>query len=135
MRFKCEGCGKETRFGNGRINLVCQSCGCYDLIFDSYVHAVPMISSDKVKEVQVKPGDSFFGNYGPGSIWLVTGEGAPLQSEIPPCLSQLIEAPENPPVETHSDDPAKDPKDIEEKKHKPKIVHTTKRLRVKLGNI
>ncbi len=70
MKIKCAKCNKELSFKGGRISLVCQSCGCYDLQFSTDVSAVPVApTGDLGPKKSVLAGDSFFGIHEHGGIW------------------------------------------------------------------
>jgi hypothetical protein len=71
--FKCENCLSETAVnGEGNVNLICQSCGCGDIKFDSDVNLsfIPSIAPGNLGEmVLVKKGESFLGYHSSGSLW------------------------------------------------------------------
>jgi hypothetical protein len=74
--FKCENCLGETPVsGEGRRYLVCQSCGCFDLKFDSDVILSPVSDKEPGKvfpSILVKKGESFLGSHSLGNSWVLT---------------------------------------------------------------
>lgn len=84
MKFICDSCGKETSVSDGFVNLVCQSCGCFDLRFDHVVEARPLSEGYELKEGSViKKGESFCGKHAWGSIWKVVRRLEPDEVELP----------------------------------------------------
>jgi hypothetical protein len=88
MNFKCDNCGKITKFGFGNINLVCQGCGCFDIRFDIPVVATPLLFDNEGPSLTVKTNESFYSLHKHGSIWKV--------SEVPFEMKKKEPEPTNP---------------------------------------
>jgi|SRR3990172_2997124 len=75
-KFKCENCLAETLIrGEGKITLVCQSCGCGDIKFDSDVTLARVSVKDPgivFNPIQVKKGESFLGYHPSGGLWILS---------------------------------------------------------------
>lgn len=71
--FKCENCLTVTPIGGeGRMSLVCQSCGCGDIKFSSDVLVFPHNSGDISEPILVKAGEPFLGSTKLGNVWHVS---------------------------------------------------------------
>jgi len=76
MKFKCDGCGRETKVGNLAVTLVCQNCGGTDIRFNKSVSAFPVLVGNELgKETIVKKGESFFGRHSQGFVWKIKDRG------------------------------------------------------------
>ncbi len=146
MKFICEKCSMETKIGEGRINLVCQVCGCYDLKFDFTIAVSPVLLDNSVgPEIIVAKGDSFYGNHGAGSIWDLR-DGSLLvrvpilevtekieeklgKEEMEEGINEKIGLSEEEKVEEDVEEKAGG----EAKVKRPVLVRAKKRLRMKIG--
>jgi len=134
IMFTCEKCNRETKFGFGIINLVCQQCGCYDIKFDSDVLVHPILSGrEKGEELIVRSEEPFYSFHSAGSIWGVSD----VSIGTKPMEKDIREGPEEGTVEElvkplleKSEEVINEPKTASEK---PVLLKPKRKVRNTLG--
>ncbi len=91
-KFRCERCGTETTVGEGLVSLVCQSCGCFDIVFLSDILVAPANPGEDVPPSLVKANDPFLGTTKKGCVWNITfpKEEKPVEPVPPPVLAKPL---------------------------------------------
>ena len=72
-KFQCQNCNDEHEFSEGRISIVCQKCGCYDVKFDKTIVAIPSNydPSPSIPQTIAKD-DFFYGLTKGGCVWEIS---------------------------------------------------------------
>jgi hypothetical protein len=100
IKFTCMSCGSETEIGMGMVNLICQKCNSYDLMFDQDAVVIPRFAGWMGKSQKISAGKPFYGKHENGGFW-----------EVFP-MDPNIEVPE---AEEEGKEPPKKPKPTERK--------------------
>ena len=86
--FTCASCSKETNVGGGNISLVCQSCGCTDIKFNSDVLVSPVIPGESPGKTLIKAEEPFLGFTKFGSMWNIAFPVDPKAPSSKPLITR-----------------------------------------------
>lgn len=128
VKFKCENCGNEVEFGEGRISLVCQGCGCYHLKFNTPILVSSVLPSEEIGlTTLIEKDSSFFGSHGNSAVWEVK-----LPAIEPVVIEEMVLSP-LPTEEKEKEDLEEAKKAEKEKLKKPTLLKTARKLGSRFG--